>query len=84
MLLCIGGAVNFFIFMMSLPGGPGNQQQIDWFEVLTSPAPAYLPWKIIVAIYIFGSILTIIGLIAKSKKQKNQILPANLGLGYSY
>ena len=67
-LVCIAAVSNFLLFMISLPGGPGNQQQIDWVEFLTSSAPAYLPWKIIDAICIVGLILMIYGVIADRKK----------------
>jgi hypothetical protein len=67
-LLCIGTAAGLFLFLISLPGGPGTQGQIDWIEIFTSPAPAYLPWKIFTITCILGFILTMVGLIAKSRK----------------
>jgi hypothetical protein len=67
-LLCIGTAAGLFLFLISLPGGPGTQGQTDWIEILTSPAPAYLPWKIFTITCILGFILTMVELIAKSKK----------------
>jgi hypothetical protein len=67
-LLCIGTAAGLFLFLISLPGGPGTQGQIDWIEILTSPAPAYLPWKIFTITCILGFVLTMVGLIAKSRK----------------
>jgi hypothetical protein len=67
-LLCIGTAAGLFLFLISLPGGPGTQGQTDWIEILTSPAPAYLPWKIFTITCILGFVLTMVGLIAKSRK----------------
>jgi hypothetical protein len=67
-LLCIGTAAGLFLFLISLPGGPGTQGQTDWIEILTSPAPAYLPWKIFTITCILGFVLTVVGLIAKSRK----------------
>jgi len=67
-LLCIGTAAGLFLFLISLPGGPGTQGQTDWIEIFTSPAPAYLPWKIFTITCILGFILTVVGLIVKSRK----------------
>jgi hypothetical protein len=67
-LLCIGTAASLFLFLIMLPGGPGTQGQTDWIEILTSPAPAYLPWKIFTVTCTLGFVLTVVGLITKSKK----------------
>jgi hypothetical protein len=67
-LLCIGTAAGLFLFLISVPGGPGTQGQIDWIEIFTSPAPAYLPWKIFTITCILGFVLAVVGLIAKSRK----------------
>jgi hypothetical protein len=44
--VCFVIAVNVFLFLISLLGGPGTQQSFDWFLIFTSFAPAYLPWMI--------------------------------------
>ena len=45
-----------------------TQGQTDWIEILTSPAPAYLPWKIFTITCIIAFVLTMVGLIAKTRK----------------
>jgi len=68
MLACLGIAINVFLYLISLPGGPGTQQPFDWFLIFTSFAPAYLPWKIPIVLYAAGVILTIGGIAIKSKR----------------
>jgi len=60
-LLCLGVAINVFLFLISLPGGPGTQQPFDWILIFTSFAPAYLPWKIPIAFYAVGIVLMVAG-----------------------
>jgi hypothetical protein len=66
-LLCLGVAVNMFLFLVSLPGGPGTQQPFDWVLILTSVAPAYLPWKVPIILYVLAVILIIAGWLLSPK-----------------
>jgi hypothetical protein len=66
--ICLGITLNVFLFLISLPGGPGTQQSFDWFLIFTSFAPAYLPWKIPMVLYAVGIILIIGGLALRSKR----------------
>ncbi len=67
-LVCLGIAINVFLFLISLPGGPGTQQPFDWLLILTSFAPAYLPWKIPIVLYTVGIILVIGGTAFRSNR----------------
>jgi hypothetical protein len=60
-LLCLGVAINVFLFLISLPGGPGTQQPFDWFLIFTSFAPAYLLWKIPIVFCAVGIVLMVAG-----------------------
>jgi len=64
-LLCLGVAINAFLFLISLPGGPGTQQPFDWFLIFTSFAPAYLPWKIPIILYAVSIVLMVAGWAAR-------------------
>jgi hypothetical protein len=66
-LLCLGVAVNMLLFLVSLPGGPGTQQPFDWVLILTSVAPAYLPWKVPIILYVLAVILIIAGWLLSPK-----------------
>ena len=69
-LLCLGVAINVFLFLISLPGGPGTQQPFDWILILTSLAPAYLPWKIPIVLYVVAAVLMIVGLAARPQRHQ--------------
>lgn len=69
-LLCLGVAVNIFLFLVSLPGGPGTQQPFDWVLILTSTAPAYLPWKVPIILYVVAAVLIIAGRTTKSSEHQ--------------
>jgi hypothetical protein len=69
-LLCLGVAINVFLFLISLPGGPGTQQPFDWILILTSLAPAYLPWKIPIVQYVVAAVLMIVGLVARPQRHQ--------------
>lgn len=65
-MLCLGFTVNAFLFLLYLPGGSRNPQPFDW-RILTSFAPAYLPSKIPIVLYVAAGVLIIIGWISKAK-----------------
>jgi hypothetical protein len=65
-LLCLGFAINVFLFF-PLSGGPGNRQPFDW-GTLISFAPAYLPWKIPIILYAVGFVLMVAGLAARPRR----------------
>jgi hypothetical protein len=69
-LLCLGIAVNIFLFLVSLPGGLGTQQPFDWVLILTSTAPAYLPWKVPIILYFVAFVLMIAGPTTKSSEHQ--------------
>jgi hypothetical protein len=66
-LLCLGVAVNMLLFLVSLPGGPGTQRPFDWVLILTSAAPAYLPWKVPIVLYVLAVIMIIAGRLLSPK-----------------